>query len=52
MASWKKVKKIRRTKADKLLKKIKSHGLKFTYKLWVPQKPHRLPRSYSYGIGN
>lgn len=34
MASWKKVKKIRRTKADKLLKKIKSYGLKFTYKLW------------------
>lgn len=34
MASWKKVKKIRRTKADKLLKKIKSYGLKFTYELW------------------
>ena len=49
MASWKKVKKIRRTKADKLLKKIKSYGLKFTYKLWGGECTYGI-KSEDYGL--
>lgn len=49
MASWKKVKKIRRTKADKLLKEIKSYGLKFTYKLWGGECTYGI-KSEDYGL--
>lgn len=49
MASYRKVKRIRRVLADRLLKQIKSYGYKFKYTLWGGERTFGI-KSEDYGL--